>query len=519
MKRILVLAGGGIRGAMQLDTLLFLERYYGRPISKIYDLIVGTSVGAITGGILATGMINMQDYREIFVKNVPNVFQKPWWRLGLFRPLYKRENMKLLWKTFFGDQDLRMNHLQTKFVCTAVNVCDDETHVFRSWNLDLQNESLFETIAKSFAAPYYFGPFRDEKKKIVWTDGGVGVSNAPLDWAFTETIELGWQYEPREFILLGTGGFHRAVTFNHIKSNTDMRKIFRYLDPLKGGFARVQSELNQIRRMRVIANADPDIDFHVYQLQIPHKYEPIDKVKFLNQYLYYGKILASQVASYLDSLDTTPPNISTYQESEIPKESNEKKVSSPSNQTEIILYLDLFSGALKKSLLIRAIIEYYHQIKHRYPHIDLLLFFYTKENDPFLSPKVKSSADLVQMVERYYNIRDSTFSNLENGVIFCLSYFATLTLAPSKLFRLIILSDLASLWGENISEVIIALTNKLQHIDYSIDVIRFGNRDFFPDNQKLETFTKLTGGKLEYKRSLVELLHPNPFAFLLDMIQ
>ena len=56
MRRVLVLKGGGVRGIIQLEALEILERFYNKPIYQIFDLIVGTSVGSIIGGILATGI-------------------------------------------------------------------------------------------------------------------------------------------------------------------------------------------------------------------------------------------------------------------------------------------------------------------------------------------------------------------------------------------------------------------------------------------------------------------------------
>lgn len=519
MKRVLILAGGGVRGAMQLDTLLFFEKYYGRPIYKIYDLIVGTSVGAITGGILATGLLDMPTYKSEFLKHISLIFKKPWWRFGLFRPLYDVENIKEMWNNFFTNNDISLKDLKTKFVCTAVDLCDDQTYVFRSWDEKIKEDSLFETIAKSFAAPYYFGQFQDEKNKKVWTDGGIGVSNAPLDWAFTETIELGWQYEPREFTLLGTGIFNRTIPFNKINSRSDRRKIIRYMDPFKGGFARVQSTLNQIRRMRVIAKADPDIDLNVYQLHIPRKYEPLDKIQYLNQYLYYGKIMASQVATHVQAKEEDNINEILDDSQEEDQTKSYSKTPDILTKTRIILYLDLFSSELKKLLLIRGIIEYHRQIKKRYPNIALHLFFYTKTNDPFLSEEIHSSSELVQVINEFCNLRDPNYSNLENGLIYCLSYFATNSQNPLEVYKLIILSDLPSLWGEEITNIVFQIAEQISHVNFSIDVIRFGEKSNFPDNPKLEELTHRTGGRLEYKRDLLGLLRPNPLAFLLELIR
>ncbi|MEM7223191.1 MAG: patatin-like phospholipase family protein [Pseudomonadota bacterium] len=50
--RVLTLDGGGIRGVIPAAVLAYLEKESGRPISSLFDLIVGTS----TGGILALAL-------------------------------------------------------------------------------------------------------------------------------------------------------------------------------------------------------------------------------------------------------------------------------------------------------------------------------------------------------------------------------------------------------------------------------------------------------------------------------
>ena len=52
MYKILSLAGGGVRGLLSLDFLIELEKQTGRPVHKSFDLIVGTSVGALIGANL-----------------------------------------------------------------------------------------------------------------------------------------------------------------------------------------------------------------------------------------------------------------------------------------------------------------------------------------------------------------------------------------------------------------------------------------------------------------------------------
>ena len=51
--RVLFLDGGGIRGLVQIEVLMELERRTGRKITELFDWIIGTS----TGGIVALGVV------------------------------------------------------------------------------------------------------------------------------------------------------------------------------------------------------------------------------------------------------------------------------------------------------------------------------------------------------------------------------------------------------------------------------------------------------------------------------
>ena len=53
MKKILQIDGGGIRGIIPAVILSYLEEKCGKPLCQCFDLITGTSTGAIIGGAIA----------------------------------------------------------------------------------------------------------------------------------------------------------------------------------------------------------------------------------------------------------------------------------------------------------------------------------------------------------------------------------------------------------------------------------------------------------------------------------
>ena len=300
MKRVLVLKGGGLRGLIQLDALRTIERHFHKPIHQIFDLIVGTSVGSVTGGIMAKGDHTVEQYIEIFLTYFPLIFKSKWWRV-LFGALYSRKNFYLMWKHLFYQKTILMKDCRTMFMATAVNVCDNRTHYFKSWEQKDGNEELRLQIAKSFAAPFYFGHLVDYKEKAVWIDGGAGTSNTPLDIALTETINLGWNNELTQFILLGTGTSDLSIPFDIARKQGEIRQMYSYIRPREGGLARIQSTLNKVQRMQIMAKANPLLDFRYYDVEIGQKMDALARVKYLPEYLAFGRIVADQVAEDLMS--------------------------------------------------------------------------------------------------------------------------------------------------------------------------------------------------------------------------
>src|SRR3954464_11430474 len=71
--QVLALDGGGFRGLFSAVVLATWEQQLGRPIGQHFDLIVGTSTGAIIALGLAAGM-NAADLVEFYEKDGKEIF-------------------------------------------------------------------------------------------------------------------------------------------------------------------------------------------------------------------------------------------------------------------------------------------------------------------------------------------------------------------------------------------------------------------------------------------------------------
>lgn len=181
--QILSLIGGGIRGAFITSYLKDLEQKNGRPIAESFDLIAGTSTGAIIAAGLALGMpaSQMHDFYarhgvEIFTPRPPYrakgmmrfLYPLLNWAFhkrtgsdlhGAFRAQYCPHALKNAFDEGFGDRTLKSVNA-TRLVIPTVNLTKGTPQVFRSRHLPKgvhdQDLRISDVVIASTAAPTYF---------------------------------------------------------------------------------------------------------------------------------------------------------------------------------------------------------------------------------------------------------------------------------------------------------------------------------------------------------------------------
>jgi patatin-like phospholipase/acyl hydrolase len=195
-KRILALDGGGIRGALTLGFLEKLESLlrerHNNPnllLCEYFDLVGGTSTGAIIASALAIGM-SATEIKEMYLDLGDKIFGR------------KRNVLSMLWKgasfdfkpleealagTFgdirIGDQE----RIKTGLCIVAKRadtlstwpVINHPKGKYYEYNKDIL---LWQMVRASAAAPTYFVPIEIEVgdgEKAVFIDGGVSMANNP----------------------------------------------------------------------------------------------------------------------------------------------------------------------------------------------------------------------------------------------------------------------------------------------------------------------------------------------------
>jgi len=298
IKRALCLSGGGAKGYAQIQVLKAIEKEFGKPLCEVYDLIAGTSVGAINAALIASGKLSMDKLEKIYPDVLKKVFTKKWYRLK--KPKYQRKYFEREWSKLIG-KDFKMSDSKTKLMLTSVDLVSDENHFFKSWYDDMKGERMMDIVCRSFAAPMYFGHIVDYKNKKCWSDGGVGNANLPLMEVKTQIESFGW-YDKRSIFggqevhvdAIGCLYHDPHHTFEDIKKNRWLKQVFDYLNLGSGGLARAQSRQDQIRMMSFLTKDNHNIKFRYWDKEIPKKIDKLDGVKYLNEYKRHGIEMAKK---------------------------------------------------------------------------------------------------------------------------------------------------------------------------------------------------------------------------------
>ena len=205
---ILALDGGGTRGIYTAQLLAKIEQAFGTPIRTRFDLIVGTSTGAIIAGA-AVSDIPMTDIVELFETETPYIFRRRWYRIPLF--LSKYPNQKLAQIIAKHLPATSLGEIASPLMITSSEIAKSEVHIFRSNYGSRDSEiaptskdvNLREAILASCAAPTFFAP--KSVDNFLLADGGLWANN-PSTVAFTEALSVfGKEAQEVRMLSIGTG--------------------------------------------------------------------------------------------------------------------------------------------------------------------------------------------------------------------------------------------------------------------------------------------------------------------------
>ena len=231
-RRLLALDGGGMRGLITLGVLEALEaklrqRAGGSPAFRLchfFDLIAGTSTGAIIAAGLARGM-SVAEVLEFYQGFGQAVFTKR----SIFerwKSLYEDGALQRKLQEAFGSETtLEPEHLQCLLLVVTRNATTDSVWPIFSnpWSKYNHRDRkdcnlripLWKIVRASTAAPVFFPPETiawdkdDPAKKFVFVDGGTTAYNNPAFLLYRMAVEpafgLAWPNGEQNLLLVSIG--------------------------------------------------------------------------------------------------------------------------------------------------------------------------------------------------------------------------------------------------------------------------------------------------------------------------
>ena len=227
--KVLTIDGGGIRGLIPARVLEEIERRCGRPAGELFDLVAGTSTGAIIACALTKPQpLTAQQIARIYLDEGPEIFDRSLLKVitsvgGLVDERYESDGLLTSLRRHLGEH--RLADAKPAIMLTAYDLEGRSALLLRNDD----DMSMVDAAHGSSAAPSYFEPVQVGKLTLV--DGGVFATN-PAMCAYADVdgdVEL--------LVSLGCGEHTRVLPFETVKDWGQLEWIRPALDVVFDGTA------------------------------------------------------------------------------------------------------------------------------------------------------------------------------------------------------------------------------------------------------------------------------------------
>lgn len=258
MVRILSIDGGGMKGiisAMVLERLEQLIRIYAKDenaaISDYFDLIGGTSTGAIIAALLLTpddcgeAKYSASDIVSLYKEHGKEIFKKRTLyplntMFGLFGSKYTNKTFEKILTEYF--KDLTLSDMRKESLYASYNTSNRKAVLFSSLSnkeWEKENYLIKDIVLASTAAPTYFPPkqiYNEHCPNNCHIDGGV-IANNPAMCLLIESLKMPHHTALKDTMLLSVGNVASPnfYDYNSVKRWGYTKWAFAILDILMDG--------------------------------------------------------------------------------------------------------------------------------------------------------------------------------------------------------------------------------------------------------------------------------------------
>ncbi|MAP25105.1 MAG: hypothetical protein CMM87_06210 [Rickettsiales bacterium] len=241
MKKLLSIDGGGIRGIVPLMLLDVLLKKTQKILPEAFDVVAGTSTGAIIAlGLLTPDrkkqpLYTPKDLLNMYLENAQKIFSSSFWRKvrtawGFWGADYDSNSLKNVLEMYFGKQ--RLSEVLLPVIIPTYSVKENKV-TFWSSEIAKQGPSkdfhLVDIALAASAAPTYFEPHKftniDQSKEFIEVDGGLYANN-PSMIGLSQTSHIYSNHAVRDYDVLSLG---TGTPKPHIKDLKDSLGVYEWV--------------------------------------------------------------------------------------------------------------------------------------------------------------------------------------------------------------------------------------------------------------------------------------------------
>jgi patatin-like phospholipase/acyl hydrolase len=214
----LAIDGGGVRGVLPAVILARLEHNLGAPLRRHFDLVAGTSTGALVAAAVAAEvpMVDLVAHwpelaREVFGERSMIELVRVLFRDGPSHPFYDADALASAIERIVPARELGKLAGAAMFV--AYDVQRARPWVAKSWHPDHRELALTDVLLASCAAPGYFPGRVVAGRPLI--DGGFAANNPAL-CALAEAVRVHGSFDRVRVLSLGTGAAPSPIAADDI---------------------------------------------------------------------------------------------------------------------------------------------------------------------------------------------------------------------------------------------------------------------------------------------------------------
>lgn len=266
MYRILALNGGGVRGYLTLKTLAYIEKISGCKIKDIFDLVVGTSSGALVGSMLHMPPETISNYLRTSYKD--KLFKPNWLSFGgLLSTKYNTKTKEELIDEIVGSSNIDRGY---DFAALSYDIKSNRPVIFNTIEYEDTSKYLLTTkynfsdaVKASSAAPIYWDPYVLDEMILI--DGAI-VGNDPTDVGIKLGLKEGRNLNDLYIVNVTSGNNTRGYKF---KSGAN---------PLKWSVPTINMLMNSQPNMTSMLYLNEGLEYYNLDGDLIHGSDSIDDI-------------------------------------------------------------------------------------------------------------------------------------------------------------------------------------------------------------------------------------------------